>query len=389
MTSGASRRAWIAGVGPWAGIGTSPAGIMVGGGLAASLSGAGLAAGAAGGLILLYVLAVANGEVGRRAARAALALLTGPLGAAGIRIAGVALATMMVGWLGVNAGVAGDAVGHLLGLPPAPGILVFILVMTAIAWHGLRALSWFAVAAGAATTIVAAWGMWLARDARPTPDPAPGADVGVLGAAALVIGFGAAFALRAPDFTCGARDVGQVAGNAAIGLGLPLAAFLACGIVLQRGSGEWNLADVLLSLDSGGAAYLLLAVGFTGSVLTNLYSGALALGVLGGGAYRRALALMACAGGGLALAGIADRLLTFLAVISLAAVTLLVLSVTHWLLRRPTPAGVNRRGVLAWVAGTALGVGLTSPAPDLALAGATLLALAAYIAPVPGPARPR
>jgi hypothetical protein len=87
-------------------------------------------------------------------------------------------------------------------------------------------------------------------------------------------------------------------------------------------------------------------------------------------------------GGGLAAAGIADRLLGFLTVIAIGAVTLLVLSIGHWCLRLPTSAGLNRRGLVAWCVGTSLGLGLTIAASDVALP-ASAAALGIYLVPVP------
>lgn len=381
MNPDSGRGSWVAGIGPWAGIGTNPAGIMLGGGLAASLGGFSLLAAVAVGLAALVLLGILHGDIGRRLGREALSVMLGPLGSAAAPVAAVGLAVMMIGWLGVNAGVAGAAAAQLLNIPEVAGVVIFMLVMSAVAWFGLRALSWFAASAALATIAVAGWGMWLAREAPTSATPAAGAEVGVLGAAALVVGFGAAFALRSPDFTRSAGSRGQVVGNALLGLCLPLLAFLAAGIALQRASGEWNLADVLVSLGSGSLAYLLLAIGFSGAVLTNLYSGALAVRLLGGGRYHPALAVTALAGGALAAAGIADRLLDFLGLIAVAAVSLLILSIAHHLLGRETRPGRDARGIIAWALGAAVGAATTTVAPDLALPLAAAVSLTVYLLP--------
>ena len=93
----------------------------------------------------------------------------------------------------------------------------------------------------------------------------------------LVVGYGAAFSLRTPDFT---HDLGrprQVVWCALAGLAIPALAFTLAGAALQAVTGTWDLADVLRDLGSPEIAYLFAALGFTGSVLTNIWSGALSL----------------------------------------------------------------------------------------------------------------
>ena len=83
----------------------------------------------------------------------------------------------------------------------------------------------------------------------------------------LVIGYGAAFSLRTPDFT---HDLGrprQVVWCALTGLVRRCSCSRSPGAALQAATGEWDLADVLRGLGSPNVAYLFVAVGFTGSIL--------------------------------------------------------------------------------------------------------------------------
>ena len=120
------------------------------------------------------------------------------------RCLSLAMLVMMIGWFGVNVGVAGTATGRLLGIPDVAGMVLFALLALAMTWRGIGSLSWAALAAGVATVTLAAWGMHLASDAhglalqsaRTATDP-----ISPIEAASLMVGYGAAFALRTPDFT--------------------------------------------------------------------------------------------------------------------------------------------------------------------------------------------
>jgi cytosine/uracil/thiamine/allantoin permease len=249
-------------------------------------------------------------------------------------------------------------------------VILFSLVMLVIVRFGLSTLSWTALAAGVATLGLAAYGLFLAlgEETSAAPPDVAGGGLEVVGGAALVIGFGAAFALRTPDFTHDLARPRQVVWCAVTGLAVPLAAFFAAGVVLQRTTGEWNLADVLLELDSATVAYLFLMIGFSGSVLTNLYSGALALRqTVGGLGPDRALLLVAIAGGALALGGLADHMLGYLAVMALAASGLIVLSVLHQARGLAIRDGWRLPGLAAWTVGFLLGLALQAAGSPLAL----------------------
>lgn len=367
----ATAPSWLERTGPWAGIGTSPAAMMVGGGVAERLTGPGLVAAGAAGVAGLTALAVAQGAIGRRARMETMGVVSGPLGRLGARrVASPALLLMMIGWFGLNAGVAGLATARLLGIGEPLGVILFSLVMLAIVRLGLSTLSWTALAAGVATIVLAAYGLALALgdETSAAPPDAAGGGLAVVGGVTLVIGFGAAFALRTPDFTHDLARPRHVVWCALTGLSAPLAAFFAAGVALQRTTGEWNLADVLLELDSATVAYLFLMIGFSGSVLTNLYSGALALRqTVGGVGPDRALLVVALAGGALAVAGLADHMLRYLAVMALAASGLIVLSVLHRARGLAIRDGWRLPGLAAWTLGFLLGLPLEAAGSPLAL----------------------
>ena len=105
-----------AGSGDWvrgSGIGTSPAALMTGGGVAEGLRGGELVAALVVGVALLAGLALVAGDAGpAHRARPWRRSPPGPLGREGSRLtASVVMLAMMLGWFGVNAGVAGVALG--------------------------------------------------------------------------------------------------------------------------------------------------------------------------------------------------------------------------------------------------------------------------------------
>ena len=136
-----------------------------------------------------------------------------------------------VGWFGFNPSVAGAGLGRLGNLPDRAGMVIFATIMLAVAWHGLNVLSWTALAAGLATVLLAAEGVHLALSGRTGPllgDGHPAAAFGQLPAIAIMVGYGAAFALRTPDFTHDLARPRHVVWCAAVGLALPHRRSSAC-----------------------------------------------------------------------------------------------------------------------------------------------------------------
>jgi purine-cytosine permease-like protein len=250
--------------------------------------------------------------------------------------------------------VAGAGLGRLIGVPDRAGMAIFAALMLAVVWLGLDALSWTALAAGAATVVLAAWGLAIVvgdRDVALLGDAHPTHSMSFLAAVLLVVGYGAAFALRTPDFTHDLARTRDVALCAAFGLMIPVAVFATVGAALWLSTGTWDLADVLHDLGSPTVAYGFLAVGFTGSVMTNLHSGALALSDAAARvAFRPALLAVAVAGTALAALSFSQWMVPYLTAMALAAPALI--AVLWWDAARapraprgrPARAGDNLRG---------------------------------------------
>jgi cytosine permease len=394
MTAGTTGSAgWLRRVGPWVGIGTSPAALMMGGGVAQGIEGPLLLAAIGVGVLALAALAAAQGVIGQRGGRPLLALSADALGAiASRRTAAPVMLAMMVGWFALNTSVGGAALGRLVGLPDRAGIVLFAAAMLAVVWAGVEWLSWSALAAGVASAALAAYGAWIAlgdRNVSLTGDGHPAHPVGFAQSVALVVGYGAAFALRSPDFTRDLARTRHVIWCAAVGMALPVAAFATTGAALYLSTGTWNLADVLRGLGSPTIAYLFVAVGFTGSVMTNIYSGALSLtDAVPRAGHRRALVAVAVAGTALAALDFSRWMVGYLTVIALAAPSLIAVICVHALRGGEPRSGWNVAGLAAWGAGFAAGLALHLAGSSLGMP-VSLAVAAALCAIIDRPRRSR
>lgn len=363
---------WLRRLGPWAGIGTSPAALMLGGGIAEGVEGGALLAAVLLGAVLLGALAAVQGILGQRSGRTLLRLTAGALGRAGSRAtASLAMLAMMLGWFALNVSAAGEALAHLVSVPDRAGMALFAALMLAVSWRGIDVLSWSALAAGVATALLAAYGVaevLAQRDLSLTGSGGAAEPAGILQGIALVVGYGAAFSLRTPDFTRDLARPRQVVWCSLVGMVLPVAVFALVGAMLLVSTGTWNLAEVLQALGSPTAAYLFVAVGFTGSVLTNLYSGSLSLAdALPRVPHHAALAAVAVAGTALAALRFSQWMVPYLSVMALSAPALVGVCVVDAALGGSPRPGWHAPGLLAWAAGCGIGVGLYAAGSSLAL----------------------
>lgn len=351
---------------------------MLGGGLAQGEEGLTLVLTLLGGLVVLVALATAQGLLGQRRRSPLAALTAGPLGVLGARhVAGAVMLVMMVGWYGVNVGVAGVATARLLSAPDAVGIALFGAIALATVWRGVSALSWAALTAGLATVVLAAWGLHLAMQdhalsletAHTATDP-----IGPFHGAALVVGYGAAFALRTPDFTCDLERPRQVVWCALAGMAAPLACFALAGAVLQAATGSWDVADILRSLSSPRAAYLFVAVGVFGSVMTNVYSGALALSTVTRVSHGRAMVAVSLAGAALAASGFREQMLGYLVGMAILAPPLIVLCLLAGPQRASGIPTWRWPGLAAWGVSVGVGLGVQATGSGAGAFAATLIA---------------
>lgn len=374
---------WLRRIGPWVGLGTSPAALMLGGGVGEGLQGTHLVVALVIGVVLLTTMAAVQGILGQSTGMSLAQLTAGPLGAEGSRrTASVVMLVMMLGWFGVNAGVAGVALARLVGVPDAIGVLVFAVLMLVVASRGLGVLSWSALVAGLATVVLAGWGLHLAfadRSITLSGGEAGQHPTSIATGVVLLVGYGSAFSLRAPDFTHDLERTRQVIWCALAGMAIPVVIFGLAGAALQAATGTWDLSDVMRDLGSPELAYLFVSLGFVGSVLTNIWSGGLSLTDVAPRVSRRAgQGIVAAVGAVIAAAGFSELMLPWLTVLALAAPGLIAICVLHVVRGGRTTVGWGMTGLSCWGAGFACGIALFLAGSPLALPGAALIPAAAY-----------
>lgn len=366
------------------GLSTSPVALVAGGGVAEGLRGGALIAALLIGAVLLSTLAATQGVLGQRTGLPLAALTARALGTLGSRwIGSTIMLAMMLGWFGVNVGLAGVAVARLAGLPTAVGICLFAAAMLATAMRGLGVLSWLALVAGMASVLLAAHGLGLALEGRQVElggGLAGSEPMSIAAGITLMVGYGSAFCLRTPDFTHELPGPRSVLLCAAFGLCIPLIVMAGAGAVLYSATGEWDLAEALHRLGSSQLAYLFIAVGFTGSVLTNVWSGGLALAdVAPRLGVRTAQVLVTALGAAAAMAGLADRALDWLTLMAYSAPGLVVLCVVAPREGRGSPTRTwSPHALSAWFVGIFAAIALHVTGVPLALLAAAAVPLGVY-----------
>jgi purine-cytosine permease-like protein len=327
QTHEASAVRWPSRVGAWLGIGTSPAALALGAGLAERHGGAVGVLGVALGMVLMALMLYGQGLIG----------VVPPVGDGGtlsavaprylavrtVSALHVLMALAMVGWFGFNVGLGGAALSAVTGVPAAVGPLLLGVSVMAAAAAGLRI--WNALAVVTTLCALALVGFVVARFAPAVPPVS--SDVGGAGTwladAGAFVGYVAVFGLRAPDFSHGlARrsDLRWCVGLLVVATGLVAVA----GAALFLGTGT---ADVVGAITRGRGAALgntLITVAVIAATFTTLYSASLALrAVL---PIRSGTAMLAIAVPGLVLAVLRfDRLLLpWLSVLAVVLPPLLV-----------------------------------------------------------------
>lgn len=353
---------------------------MAGGGIAATNDGWRLVVATVLGVLTLVALAIAQGLLGiRRRARFA-AVARESLGSHGARyVAAPVLAIMMIGWFGFNTALAGAGLGRLIGTSARTGVLVFGGLMLIAAWRGLDLLSVAALGAGCATIALAIGGLRLALRDHSGPllthGGPPSGNLAILAAIAVIVGYGAAFSLRTPDFTADLAHERDVVLCGALGLGVPLLAFLLAGAVLEVTTGTWNLVEVLERVGSPTIAYAFVALGFTGSVLSNLHSGAVALEeFVSQLSHRGGLIITAVLGTVLAVVDYSDRMIPFLTTMALAAPCLIAVLWVDQRRGNRTLLTVRPIALAAWGFGAVIGALTAAFSRPLALPAGLLVA---------------
>ncbi len=350
---GERRVGWIHRVGPFAAIGTTPAALMLGGGIAQLLHDAFLPSILLGALLVL-TLTYLHGVKGQARGKAFTEIATEVLGPRLSLLASLLVAVLMIGWFAFAIGVGGTALSQLTGTPSVVGVVIYSLLVALLSRAGIGRWNWVAIASIATT---AAFVVWSAAVLRPPVGPIsldgslsiPGVVVG----SSLVLGYASAFALRSPDFT---RDLGSkrdVLKASLVGLAIPLTAFTFYGAAVYLAFLTWDLPQLLILAGVPLLANLFLVVGFASSSLTNLFSAELASSHLTGLSKDASYLLVLVIGGTVAALGFYQLMVLWLAFLAIFVPPLVLTLVLG--------TGERHRGflhipALAWASGTVLGL---------------------------------
>lgn len=268
---------WRARSGAWLAIGTAPGLLLLGAGMAVRHGGQVPVIALVAGLALLAFLLWFQGSHGLRPPFGE----GGPLAQVATRMVdettqsllGWLMFVAMLGWFGFNVGLGGAALQQLTGMPPVLGPIALGLPIAVLSMGGMTRWNGLAVVTTLATLtlVVFAAAQLGVRTVPLTPRVDDWSKVLVdMGA---VVGFGAVFAVRTPDFTAGLgrRDL-------AILVGLLCGSFFVVALGgIYAGAASGSMDWVGLLRDNAALGNLLLAVATVGPIFTTMYSGCLAL----------------------------------------------------------------------------------------------------------------
>ncbi|MBB5789776.1 hypothetical protein [Jiangella mangrovi] len=371
-------RRWWNTAGAWLAIGTGPAALVLGAGLADRHDGPVPVGALLLGGVAMTVLLLVPGRLGLRPpggeGRPLAAVLEAYLPRGDRTLVGVLMTLAMAGWLGFNAALGGSALASLLGSPKWVGVVVLglpLLVLAAGGLHRWNAIALVTTAAALALIVV------IATHGAPAGEPldlgfGDGGTSALLTDIAVFVGYVAVFAVRAPDFTAGLRGRGDLWACAAI-LVLPTLVAATAGTTIALRSDSADLVGHLRTSELGTA---LVVVAVAAPCLTAFHSGGLALRSVTRLRDPAATAVLGVAGLALALTGFEKALLPWLTV--LAAVLPPLVVPLGWEARARRRQRRPPRPVHAamWLPAAALGVALTIAG----VPGAPLAGLAAAVA---------
>lgn len=364
--------------GPWLGIATAPASLMLGGSVAEQMPFSWAPWALALGAGVVWLLASSQARLGAVQRRPLVELARPVLGYAVARWTNSALlAMLMIGWAGFGVGVAGRSLAALASVPDIIAFCFWSATVTLGLWRGIQRGSLIALLGSLATLALIGWGLMQASSLYSTP-PAVAPAGTFFGGVGLVVGYAAAFCLRCPDFTATAMRPRHARVIALLGLSLPLLAVSAAGAWLYHATGTWDLRTLLSQLGFPTMAHAFVVVGFLGAGLTNMHSGSLALQDLLRCPRTVALLLMAGSSVALAWVGFDQAMVVWLRALSVVVVPLIGVIMAHYGVRPCCERAVNATGLFAWGLGAACALLVPSDWPG-ALIG-ILAAAATYVA---------
>jgi len=294
-------------------------------------------------------------------------------------VLGVALGGSLIGWFGVQSGVAGASMARIaqlsFGLPWTPGwcSLVLGLLMLLTAVFGFRYLKWLNFLAVPCKVLVVFYAVYVClQDQGFAPvlahQPDPEHRLDFLTAVGLSIGFFSVGGVISPDYGRHARTRRDAVLGSTLGM-LPAAlSMAACGSILAILKNSYDIVEIYSKLGMPILALTALIIANWTTNVMNAYSGGLALKqLLRWGDERRSLATLIAGvlGSLLAAFGLYQNFMGFLLVLTATIPPIAgVLVGDYWIARtyrREGNPGYRASGLIAWASGCALMLLLDHP----------------------------
>ncbi|MBC7378331.1 MAG: cytosine permease [Burkholderiaceae bacterium] len=294
-------------------------------------------------------------------------------------VVGLALGISLLGWFGVQSGVAGSSIAKIskisfgLTISSSLASLLVGLAMMLTAVFGFKYLKWLNFIAVPCKVLLVVYAVLVAFQSQSfdvitnyRPDPAHRLDF--LTAIGLSIGFFSVGGVISPDYARHANTrldaiLGSVLGLLPAALGLA-----ACGAMLAIIQNTYDIVEIYAKLGMPVLALSVLIIATWTTNVMNAYSSGLAINqVLHWPAERRQLATLIAGvlGSLLAASGIFANFMGFLMLLTLMVPPIAgVLVSDYWIARSYTSralGGFNKNGITAWGAGVASMLLVTHP----------------------------
>ena len=354
------------------------------------------------GSFIIFVIGATVGSVGAKSRMSSYLLVRVAFGDVGAGIVNIAFAISLLGWFGVNINLFTDAVARLgldlwgVNLPPLGLAILASLCMTTTTLVGFKAIN---IGATALVPVLAIVTCMLAWTSITAPDfqqiiAAPRQETSTIGegisavVGAIIIG-----AIILPDITRFVRHWSGAIYTAFVGYILIQMAVLFAASVAGAVSGETDILDIMLSMNLGLGAFLIVIAGSWVLNSLNLYSAVLSTKATFQQLNSRWLTLgLGVLGVIAALMNILDSFITFLFYLSVVFIPVAGVLIIDALVIRPgayrietleTNRQFNNRGFIAWVMGALVAVlsseGLIGSLTNIAAIDAVLVSAVIYL----------
>ncbi|WP_242557942.1 MULTISPECIES: cytosine permease [Pandoraea] len=297
----------------------------------------GIRASLLGGAILAAV-ALPAAIAGARSRRTSYELIQQAFGQTGGKVVNVVIVVAILGWFGVIAMMFGQAMLPML-LPVMPSVstawvaFAGCLLMTLVSAIGFRALDILSLLASPFKIAVLVWTAVVAMHRMSWHEVLrmqASHDFSVMTGISMVVGGLVGGAMLAPDITRFARTSTQAAIACVLGYGLFFPLVLTLAGIPSVAAGQTDLVVVMLALGLGLPAMLSVVLIAVTTNAFNLYASSLILVTTVPGRSRWKLSLIAAAIGTVAgLAGISERVIPYLIVMSISIPPIAGVYLTH------------------------------------------------------------